>query len=122
MWYGNYAYIIVLVSNYVGAKLLSTDMIVSIYMGPMIKAYQYHDYDIASNILYQYNGFMLGFGFGIVDLPQPMNPDRTDITDRRNPEGYYKMYYEKYAPLASKELGRYQREVLDYIKEERGTG
>lgn len=103
-----------------GSKLLSTDMIVSIYMSPMIKAYQYHDYDSAANILYQFNGFFLGFGAGIVDLENPHNPDTTDVMDRRRPSDYFKTYFEKYAPLVSKQLGKYQKEVLDYIREERG--
>lgn len=104
-----------------GAKLLSTDMIVSIFMSPMIKAYQFHDYDSAANILYQFNSFFLGFGSGIIDLPKPEDPDRTDISERRNPAYYFKTYYEKYGPLMSVELGKYQKEVLDYIKEERGN-
>ena len=89
-------------------------------MAPMIKAYQYHDYDSAANILYQFNGFFLGFGHGIKNLPKPSNPSKNDINDRRNPISYYKGYYEMYAPLMSKEMGAYQREVLDYIQEERG--
>lgn len=95
-------------------------MIVSIYMAPMIKAYQFHDYESAANILYDFNGFFVGFGSGITNLPAPINPDMTDVMDRRNPAGYYKQYYETYKPLLSKALGKYQAEVLDYIKEERG--
>ncbi len=105
-----------------GAKLLSTDMIVSIYLAPMSKAYQFHDYDSAANMLYDFNGFLLGFGSGITNLPAPTNPDRSDVNDRRNPIGYYKSYYERYKPLLSKALGKYQREVLEFIKEERGGG
>lgn len=86
----------------------------------MIKAYQFHDYECAANILYDFNGFFVGFGSGIIDLPAPTNPDRSDIADRRNPIGYYKSYYERYKPLLSKSLGKYQQEVLAYIKEERG--
>lgn len=116
----DYPYISVLLTNYVGSKLLSTDMIVSIYLAPMSKAYQFHDYDTAANMLYDFNGFLVGFGSGISDLPAPTNPAATDIAERRNPIGYFKSYYERYKPLLSKALGKYQREVLEYIKEERG--
>lgn len=118
----NYPYIVVLLTITVGAKLLSTDMIVSIYLSPMIKAYQFHDYESAANICYDFNNFLKGFGSGIKDLPAPINPDKTDVMDRRNPAGYYKIYYERYKPLLSKALGKYQREVLEFIKEERGGG
>lgn len=95
-------------------------MIVSIYMSPMIKAYQFHDYPSAANILYEFNGFFLGFGFGIEGLPSPTNPACRDVMERSNSAVYYRRYYEKYAPLMSIELGKYQRDVLDYIKDERG--
>lgn len=104
-----------------GSKLLSTDMLTALYLQPMIKAYTYHDYPSGANLLYQFNGFFKGFGFGIEDLPEPNNPDRTDIMQRRNQSQYYQSYFEKYAPLMSVELGKYQREVLDVIKEERGN-
>lgn len=103
-----------------GSKLLSTDMIVSIYMAPMMKAYQYHDYISAANILFSFNRFFIGFGHGIDDLPPPIIPDQTDVMDRRNPVYYYKQYFEEYSPLLSQALGEYQQEVLQYIKEERG--
>lgn len=86
----------------------------------MSKAYQFHDYNSAAQMLYQLNGLIIGFGAGISDLPFPNNPDRSDINDRRSPEGYYKMYYEQYCPLLMKSIGKYLREILDAIKNERG--
>jgi hypothetical protein len=98
-------------------------MIVSMYLMPSFKAFTYRDYYSAAVLLHSFNNFMLDFSkneFGITDLPPPNNPDRTDISDRRNPSAYYLTYFEKYAPLCSKTLGAYQRYVLDYIKDEKG--
>lgn len=86
----------------------------------MIKSYAYHDYDTASNLLYQFNKFFSAFKMGIDDLPAPTNPAATDISERRNPIGYYKSYYEKYAPLLSGVLGQYQAMMLQHIENERG--
>lgn len=104
-----------------GSKLLSTDMIVNIYMSPMMKAYQFHEYDVACNILFQLNGFFRGFNFGIKDLPPPKDPLPSEIRARLNPMAYYKNYFDKYAPLISIALGKYQREILSQIQDERGA-
>ena len=104
-----------------GSKLLSTDMLVNIYMSPMMKAYQFHEYDVACNILFQLNGFFRGFNFGIKDLPAPKDPVMTSIYDRMSPMRYYKSYFDRYAPLISIALGKYQREILSQIQEERGA-
>ena len=104
-----------------GSKLLSTDMLVNIYMAPMNKAYQFHDYDSAANLLYQFNSFMRGFDFGIKDLPPPKDPIATEIHSRMNPGIYYKNYFDRYSPLLSLALGKYQREILDQIQDERGS-
>lgn len=105
-----------------GSKLLSTDMIVNIYMAPMTKAYQYHDYVSAANLLFAFNDFFMGFDpdSAIENLPKPQIPDQTDVMDRRNPVSYYKQYFEMYLPPLSKALGGYQQKVLQYIKDERG--
>lgn len=95
-------------------------MLVNIYMAPMVKAYQFHDYDSACNILFSLNGFFRGFNFGIKDLPPPLDP-AIDVFDRVNPSRYYKRYFDKYSPLMSVALGKYQREILDQIADERGN-
>jgi len=86
----------------------------------MTKAYTFHDYNTAAWMLYDCNDFLYGFGSGIKNLIKPINPDTSDIADRRNPESYYKNYYERFKPLLSRALGKYQREVLNTIKDERG--
>lgn len=86
----------------------------------MKKALGFKDFETAANLVYEFNDFMLGFGSGIKDLPKPINPDTSDIMERRNPLSYYQTYYYKYAPLVSRQLGKYQREILNYIKDERG--
>lgn len=87
----------------------------------MMKAYAFKDYKTAANILYQFNRFFLGFKMGIDDLPQPIDPDKSDVQARRNTDAYYMRYFEKYNPLMSQVLGQYQHDVLQYIKEEHGT-
>lgn len=87
----------------------------------MMKAYAFKDYKTACNLLYQFNKFFLGFKIGIDNLPAPINPDRTDIGQRRNPDTYYITYFEKYAPMLALIMGQYQHEVLQYIKEEHGN-
>lgn len=96
-------------------------MIVSIYLMPMKKAAGFKDFVSAANLVYDFNDFMIGFGSGIIDLPKPINPDMSDVMERRNPMAYYEQYYYKYAPLVSRNLGKYQRDILNYIKEERGN-
>jgi len=89
-------------------------------MAPMNKAYQFHDYDSAANLLYQFNSFFKGFDYGIKDLPPPKDPFPNDVYSRLNPSPYYKNYFDRYAPLMSLALGRYQREILDQIQENYG--
>lgn len=86
-----------------------------------MKAYAFKDYKTAANILYQFNRFFLGFKMGINDLPAPVNPDMSDVMDRRNPDSYYMNYFETYNPLMSQVLGQYQHDVLQYIKDEHGS-
>lgn len=101
-----------------GSYLLSSDLLVSLYLNPAIKAYAFKDYRTACVLLYSFNKFFLSFKIGIDNLPAPNNPDRTDTRDRRRPDLYYITYFEKYAPMISGILGTYQNTVLKNIKDE----
>lgn len=103
-----------------GSNLLSTDLLVSLYLNPLVKAYQFHDVDVACTLLYSFLRFFASFGYEVKNVPEPINPDQTDIADRRYTSTYYTRYFKKYYPVMSALLGKYQRDVLDAIKEEAG--
>lgn len=89
-------------------------------MSPMIKAYQFHDHDIAANLLYAFNQLLKPYECGVKDLPRPKHPDMSDVMDRRAPTAYFKTYFENYCPVVMTSIGKYQKDVLDGIKAERG--
>lgn len=103
-----------------GTLILSTDLLVSLYLNPMSKAFAFKDYQTACTFLYSFNEFFKGFKMGVDDLPEPKIPDMTDVMDRRSPFAYYKQYFERYYPMVSKILGIYQHKILEQIKDERG--
>ena len=103
-----------------GSNLLSTDLIVSLYLNPLVKAFQFHDYETATTLLYSFLRFFASFGYEVKDIPVPQDPDMSDVSSRRNPMIYHKTYFKRYYPVMSTLLGKYQRDVLDSIKEEAG--
>jgi hypothetical protein len=97
-----------------GSKIWAVDMILNDLFRPMTNAYQFKDYETATNFMLQLNQFLVGYGEGIDDLPQPDNII-TGIRDKRQPESYYKMYYERYSQPVLKCMGMYIRRVLDQV-------
>lgn len=66
-------------------------------------------------MLYDLNSFLLGFGVGIEDLPLPTEV-AVDIMDRQHPERYHRQYRIMYAHLVMKALGKYNRDMIDAVK------
>jgi len=104
-----------------GSYLLSTDMLVNDYIKPMNQAYSFHQYETASQLLWQLLKFFDGFGYKITDMPKPISCGRK-CRERTDSESFFKAYFESHAPDATKLLGLYQREVLDKIKLDREMG
>jgi hypothetical protein len=98
-------------------------MLLNDFLHPMMNAYLYGQYQKASNLLFQLNAFLLGYGEGLGDLPKPMSITN-DIVSRSFPNRDYQTYYDKYAEVVFKKMGKYIRSVLDslpkqfYIPEE----
>lgn len=97
-----------------GSKIWAVDMILNDMFRPMTNAYQFKDYETATNFMLQLNQFLVGYGEGIEDLPEPNNII-TGIRDKRNPELYYKFFYETYSKPVLKGMGMYIRKVLDQV-------
>lgn len=98
-----------------GNDILSTDLLVSGLVRSTYNCYQFKDYVEGNSMLFDLNSFLLGFGVGIENLPLPTNVT-TGIQDRMNPEKYHRDYRIMYAHLVMKALGKYNREMIDAVK------
>ena len=106
--------------NEMGSKILSSDMLVNTYLNPAIWSYVKHEYDAACLLLFSFNNFFKTFGEGIDDMPIAREPVTQDVRDRVNPANYFRGYFDRYLPLISICLGKYQRLELELVKEESG--
>lgn len=97
-----------------GSKIWAVDIILQSLFHPMLNAYTFDQYEKAAKLLFLLNSFLVGYGEG-VDLP-PVKAIMLGIKDRGTPDGDYKRYFNKYAPIVLKSMGMYIKSVLDALK------
>lgn len=97
-----------------GNRIPSLDMLLGNFIHPIMNAYIYGQFEKAARLLYLLNQFLLGFGEGLSDIPKPMSIS-SDIVSRSFPVRDYKNYFDKYADVIFKKMGKYNREVLDSL-------
>jgi len=99
-----------------GNDILSTDMLVGGIVRSVYNCYQFKDYEEGCWMMYDLNGFLLGFGeIGITDLPTPKR-FVGELRDRTRPENDYLEYRRMYSNKIMKALGIYNRTMIDSIK------
>lgn len=97
-----------------GNRIFAVDIILSGVMRPMINSYCFGDYKKAAKLLFQLNCFLVGYGEGVGNLPDPISITQ-DVISRATPDRDYERYYEKYSEAVLKKMGKYIRSVLDSL-------
>lgn len=97
-----------------GNRIPSLDMLLGNFIHPIMTCYSYGQFEKACRLLWLLNAFLLGFGEGVSDLPKPMSIT-TDIISRSTPARDYENYFNKYADIIFKKMGKYNRAVLDSL-------
>lgn len=97
-----------------GNRIPSLDMLLGNFIHPIMNCYSYGQYEKAARLLWLLDNFLLGFGEGVSDMPQPLSITN-DIISRSFPDRDYANYFNKYAPTIFKKMGKYNRAVLDSL-------
>lgn len=79
-----------------GNRIFAVDMIINDFLRPMNQAYGFHDYRTACQLCYNLNQFLLPFGAGIKDLPDPTPPNE-DMNGELKTDLWFEDWFEEYS-------------------------
>lgn len=100
-----------------GNRIFAVDMIINDFLRPMNQAYQFHDYRVACQLLFNLNAFLRPFSAGIKNLPDP-TPPRDTLRDELKADERLRQYFEMYSDRVLLALGRgIKQELIKVIEE-----